>query len=171
MTGGPDRWTVGPANRRRSTQRIAVPSASLSPETEITADPGGLRGQPPPALPLPSWVLGARRMAPGREAKGLLYTAEQVNLGSGSPWGTQVSGHSPSPFPQARVGGGIGHSGPRSLHPLPALKKRVLNYLVTLSLFGQAAKPKHLAPGQKARTGGQPPPTAGPGARHLPRDS
>lgn len=41
-------------------------------------------------------------------------------------------------------------------HLLPAPNKLVLNYPVTLSLLGWAAKPKHLAPGLAARTGGQP---------------
>lgn len=48
----------------------------------------------------------------------------------------------------------VGHPGPRSLHPLlpsASPKEAVLNYPVTLSLLGQAAKPKHLAPGPRAR--------------------
>lgn len=53
--------------------------------------------------------------------------------------------------------------GPSTLYNLlPAPKKRVLNYPVTLSLLGQAAKPKHLALRPRTRVGDQPPPTAGP---------
>lgn len=90
MAGGPDRWTVGPANRRSSTQRIAVPSASLSPETEITADWEGwgdsLRLRPP--CPPGSSGLGGRRLA-GKQKVCFTQRSKQANPGSGSPRGAR----------------------------------------------------------------------------------
>lgn len=63
-----------------------------------------------------------------------------MNPSSGSPLRVQA----PGPSLQARVGGAIGHSSLRSLHPLyllPILKKWVLNYLVTLSCLAEQLSP------------------------------
>lgn len=95
---------------------------------------------------------------------------------SRSPQRAPLGVWAPSAPLQARVAGGrergLPDPSPSTLrHLLPALKKRELNYPVTLSLLGQAAKPKHLAPGLMAMMGGQPPPTSEPDPGHLLRTS